>query len=78
MWEFKGGTGIWKEYVNSETGESSIKEIKTKVIKRFCKNHYFKITDPNKREVTCTKCGVVSNYVLGFHKVVKGKVVPIR
>lgn len=75
MWKFKGGSGIWKEYVNSETNESSIKEIKTKVIKRFCKNHHFEISSANKREITCTECGLVSNYILGFHEIIDGKLV---
>lgn len=77
MWNYKGGQGIWKEYVNSETGESSIKELKTKRIKRLCKVHHFEISNANKREVTCQKCGQTANYILGFHKIVDGKIVPI-
>lgn len=80
MWEFKGGSGLWNEYINSQTKESSIKEHKLKSVKKFCKhnNHYFVPTSPSSRELTCRKCGIGANYILGIHKLVNGKIISIQ
>jgi len=47
MWEQAGeDQGRWTEYVNSETGESSIKTHKLKVVWKSCKpdNHVVNLT----------------------------------
>jgi hypothetical protein len=76
VWIQKGDDkGRWTEYVNTETGESSIKEHKLKVVWRSCKpdKHYFELT--GNREATCSKCGFVRNFVLGLEKLEDGKIV---
>jgi hypothetical protein len=77
MWEQKGDDkGIWTEYVNSETGESSIKEHKPKVIWKSCKSfdlHDFKWT--GNRELTCSKCGFIFMPIIGIHTVKDGKII---
>lgn len=83
MWELKKGTednGRWKEYINSDTGESSIKEHKLKTIWISCppKKCYYELTNPSTRECTCTKCGSIYNFVLGMQILQNGKIVNLR
>lgn len=77
MWEQKGkDKGIWTELVNSETGESSIKEHTAKVVWKSCKSfkdHDFKWT--GNRELTCTKCRYIFIPIIGIHKLVDGKII---
>lgn len=75
-WEYKGGTGRWQEYVNTETGESTIKEHKITVIAEYCSpdEHYFVPIKNTSREVRCKKCGFVTHYVLGLQKLKDGKI----
>lgn len=79
MWERKNeeDKGRWNEYINTETGESSIKEHKLKVIWTGCKEdeHNFELT--GNREVTCKKCGYIKNFVLGIQKLENGKIVEV-
>jgi len=79
-WELKGGTGRWKEYINSETGESSIKEHQLKTVWQSCPKGkcHFELTDSPKRECTCQNCGAITNFILGMQSLVKGKIVTIR
>ena len=76
-WEYKQGTGIWQEWTNSETGESSISDITPKVTNTFCKqnNHYFETVSPSSRDLVCKKCGQGSYYVLGLQSLKDGKVI---
>jgi hypothetical protein len=69
--------GRWNEYVNSETGESSIKEHKLKVVWRGCKggNHVYELT--GNRECTCTKCGFIKEFILGQEIFKDGQIVRI-
>jgi hypothetical protein len=77
MWEHKSGEGIWSEYINSDTGESSINSITPKTIKVYCKpeDHYFVPITPESRECICSKCGQGAYYVLGLQYIVDGKIV---
>lgn len=79
-WEYKGGSGRWKEYVNSDTGESTIKEHKLKTVWQSCLRNecIYELTNPRTRECTCTKCGAITYFVLGMSKLVEGKIVPLR
>jgi len=79
-WEYKGGSGRWKEYVNSDTGESTIKEHKLKTVWQSCPRNEctYELTNPRTRECTCTKCGAITYFVLGMSKLVEGKIVPLR
>jgi hypothetical protein len=79
MWEQKGDDkGRWTEYVNSETGKSSIQEHKLKVIWTGCKEdeHEFEFT--GNRELTCKKCGYIKNIIIGLEKLENGKVVKVN
>jgi len=74
MWEQAGeDQGRWTELVNSETGESSIKTHKLKVVWKSCKpdNHVFELT--GNREVTCKKCKMIKPFILGQEVLVDGK-----
>jgi hypothetical protein len=76
MWEQKGeDKGIWTERVNTQTGESSIKEHKPKVVWTSCKwdDHNFQWT--GNRELTCSKCGFIFNPIIGYHTVKDGKII---
>lgn len=79
-WQYKGGEGRWKEYVNSDTGESSIKEHKLKTVWQSCPKGecVYELSDPARRECTCTKCGSVTYFTLGMSKLIDGKIVNLR
>ena len=79
-WEDKGGTGRWKEYVNSETGESSLKIHKLRTVWQSCPKGecYFILTDSGKRECTCSKCGSIKRFILGMQNLVDGEIVFMR
>jgi hypothetical protein len=75
-WTKKGGKGLWSEYVNEQTGETSIEEHQPKVIKTWCPNgkHDFRVVDMNKRLAVCSKCDQEINFIIGKHEVKDGKV----
>jgi hypothetical protein len=78
MWEKvnKDEKGVWNEYVNTLTGESSIKEHKPKVVWKSCKKfeaHNFEVT--GNREWTCTKCNFKFIPIIGIHKLENGKII---
>lgn len=78
MWEKanKDEKGVWNEYVNTLTGESSIKEHKPKVVWKSCKkfeDHNFEVT--GNREWTCTKCNFKFIPIIGIHKLENGKII---
>lgn len=74
-----GGEGRWQDIVDTKTGEHSVKEHTLKLVKQWChpKDHNWVETDPGKREIQCTICGQETRYVLGFCKLVDGKLVEI-
>lgn len=76
MWKFKGGEGRWKEYVNEDTGESSIKEHKPKLVWKSCAKDqcYFEWLDIPKREVKCRKCGKIRSIVIGMQELKDGQI----
>ena len=80
QWEFKQGKGLWKEFINSETKESSIKHIEPTIVKSYCraKKHYFVALSPSSRECVCRKCGIGATYVLGLQRLVKGKIISLQ
>lgn len=80
-WELKKGTedkGRWKEYINAETGESSIKQHVLKTVWQSCENNDHTYSLTGNREVTCSKCGVIKNFVLGIQTLHNGKLVPVK
>lgn len=64
---------IWDETKHPITGESSLKEIKPKLIKSYCKDHYFEINYKT-REAVCRNCGISSKFIVGKHKLEDGKI----
>ena len=77
MWKQKGeNKGRWTEYVNQQTGESSIRHHKPKVVWKSCKSfdkHYFEWT--GNRELTCKHCQFIFHPVIGMQTVKDGKVI---
>lgn len=79
-WKHKQGTGLWAEYVHEDTGESTLKEHKPKVIWESCPPYkcYYELTNSAERECTCRKCGAKVRFVLGIQILQNGKIVSIR
>lgn len=80
MWvDTDKGEGRWKERVNTETGESSIKEHILKVVKEWCapKDHHFVLENPRSRTVVCNKCQYEAKFILGMQSLVDGKLIDI-
>lgn len=79
MWEQKGeNKGRWTEYIDSETGRSSIEVHTPRVVWKSCKakDHEFELT--GNREVTCSKCGFVKPFILGQEILKDGKLIPVK
>lgn len=79
MWKTKEGTegdGRWKEEINTDTGESSIKIHSPKLVALFCNpnDHNFNLDG---RVATCLICGKEVDFVPGLHKMDGGKIVNI-
>lgn len=79
-WEHVRGTGLWAEYVNKQTGESSLKEHTLKTVWTSCPagDCYFELVDSGRRECVCNKCGSIKTFVVGISKLVDGKIIPVR
>jgi dissimilatory sulfite reductase (desulfoviridin) alpha/beta subunit len=75
-WKAKSGSGLWTEYVNDQTGESSIGEHEPRVVKKWCPKgtHDFRIVDIKKRLAKCIKCDQEVNFVVGKDKIDGDKV----
>jgi len=67
---------LWKETID-EDGKSSLQVHEVKTVSVGCKQgeHYFIFEGGSKREARCKNCPTVSSFVLGFHKIVDGKIV---
>jgi len=70
-WDKKGGEGRWTEYINEDTGESSLKIHELKIVKTWCPagEHHFLIVDSNKRLAKCRKCGQELTFVVGRDRI---------
>lgn len=68
--------GIWNEYVDDVTGESSIKEHTPKTVWQSCpeEDHYWELQD---RTAVCKKCGAKLKIIIGLQKIIDGKIIPI-
>lgn len=77
--EYRGGKGLWTEYVDSETNKSSIELHTPKTVATYCKHseHTFKHENSHSSDVYCTKCGALTHYILGMQKLVDGKIVNV-
>lgn len=78
--QYKGGTGLWTEWVDPDTGKSSLEEHELKTVWESCanNNHYFEVPSPTIREAVCAKCGFIKFFVLGFHSVKDGQIKSIH
>ena len=79
-WKFTGnttnpGNPLWNEYVDEETGRSSLQEHQKKKISEWdiCK-HYWELIDSN-GNIQCLKCGLGKRIAWGIEFVKKGKIV---
>jgi hypothetical protein len=72
-WDYVDGSGIWKRYKNSVTGEDSIKEHEPRVVKQWCLSHTIAGDIPATRLVRCADCGQEIKYVVGYHQLTNGK-----
>lgn len=73
-WVYKGGKGVWAEFENVKTGESTIKEHKPEKITTIdeCDEHNFKMIDGSNAQ--CTKCGFGQKIVWGKQIIKDGKI----
>jgi hypothetical protein len=78
-WIEVGGEGVWKEYKNTKTGESSIKsfgkisEMKDVLIPEC--DCYYELVTPNGSAVQCQKCGRGKNIVWGIEILRDGTII---
>lgn len=77
MLEYKGGQGLWREYVDTNTGESTIQYHKTKPINHVCSDgeHIFELDNPKSRYIVCRKCGLGLVLNIAYYKLQDGKLV---
>ena len=75
----KGTTGVWTEYKNTKTGESTMRNFgKLKDIPdvtHFDCDHYYVLTDPHGNTIQCVKCGLGGRIVWGPQILRDGKIV---
>lgn len=76
VWEYKKGEGIWSEYVDSETGQSSIELHEPKTIWKSCPKDECVYEITGNREATCKKCGAKRTFVVGKEIFKQGKFYP--
>lgn len=89
QWEYKENVaapdakpevkGLWNVYEN-ENGESSLKIHEPKLVWQSCetKDHVYELTNSPRREVTCTKCGAHTTFIVGLQALVDGKLISLR
>lgn len=76
-WEQKGeDKGRWTEYINPNTGESSLKTHKPKLVKQWCPKgtHDYLISNIPKRIAECTKCQHEIRFRVGIDHIDGNKV----
>lgn len=74
MYDYVEGSGLWRKYVDKETGDSSIKEHKLKLVKSWCPSgkHVYDETIPPNRQIECKACGQETTFIVGYHELVNG------
>lgn len=88
-WIHVGGEGVWKEYKNVKTGETTLKTIgKLKDIPDATsydkcphkdKNHgWWELTDPQSNHIQCQKCGMGRIIVWGIDILKNGNIVHVN
>lgn len=78
-WVHVGGEGVWKEYKNVKTGESTIKSFgklsEIPDITNFDCEHYWELLDPKASSIQCQKCGLGKVIVWGKQILRDGKII---
>jgi len=74
-WEYQGGEGIWEEWKNVKTGQSSMKKYTMTKSSSFdtC-DHYYQLFE-NGSDIQCAKCGLGGKIVWGKNFLKDGKIV---
>lgn len=77
-WKYKEGKGIWKNYVNEDTGEQTIKRYTPRKITKFdeCEEHFFGRVD-SYGNTQCKHCGFGQKIVWGKQLIEEGKIVEV-
>jgi predicted secreted protein len=77
-WVKVGGEGIWTEYKNVKTGESTMKnlgKIDDLPGKTYDCDHYYELCDPHGNSIQCQKCGLGGTIVWGLQILRDGKII---
>jgi hypothetical protein len=69
MWQQHGDdAGIWTEYRNDQTGQSSLETHTPRVVWKACATHVFDTFVPPSRKITCLVCGQEVRFIVGKHR----------
>jgi hypothetical protein len=65
---------IWEETIKPD-GTSSLQTHEVKVVRNECRpeDHRFEIPTGT-GDIPCVKCGALTRYILGLHKITNGKI----
>lgn len=78
-WIYAGGNGVWTEYKNVKTGESTIKSLgklsEMPDITNFNCEHYWELNDPTALSIQCQKCGLGKTIVWGKQIIRDGQII---
>jgi hypothetical protein len=75
-WEYKSGEGEWQEWVNTKTGESSIKTYTMHKVSSWDEcDHKYQLLEYGSN-IQCQKCGDGKKIVWGINFLKDGKIVP--
>ena len=74
-WEYKSGNGVWTEYVNTKTGESTLKVHQMRKVSNWDEcDHYYDLHEDGV-SIQCDKCGKGGRIVWGTMFLKDGKIV---
>jgi|WetSurMetagenome_2_1015567.scaffolds.fasta_scaffold01987_21 hypothetical protein len=78
-WKYAGGTGVWTEFKNIKTGESTIGSLgKLSEIPdstNFNCDHYWELLDPHESSIQCQKCRLGKTIIWGIQILRDGKLI---
>lgn len=78
-WEYVGGEGVWTEYKNKKTGESTIKSLgklsDMPDITHFDCPHYWELIDATSNSIQCQKCSLGKTIVWGKQIIRDGQLI---
>lgn len=68
---------LWDETKNPVTGESSLMYHTPRVVWQGCiPGECIVVDTDNPREKMCIHCKKIHNFIIGYHKLVDGKIIP--